>query len=150
MADLAPAVPQNITRTNSQRLQPVYRELESSASIYPGCLVEVNAGKLRPHSTAGGAAQMQLAQQNNALGGGIYNEYPADSLVSYAVYGSGVPVYLPIKAGAAAILNGAKLTSGGGGCFKLATGTDVVLAWANQTLDNSGSDSSAFIKATTA
>lgn len=60
----------------------IINEVEASAALYPGMLVELDsAGKVKPHSTAGGNAVKQFALEDALQGKGIDDQYASGDKV---------------------------------------------------------------------
>lgn len=125
---------------------PILNErLAAAAGILPGHLVEEAGGEVAVHSTAGGAAQKLFAQKNIAVAGDINAAYADGETVSYGAYHAGQEVLGVVAAAADAITDGAALESAGDGTLRvLASGA--IVAYAMESVDNSGAATVARIK----
>jgi len=131
----------------------IRKEADAAGTITPGHLVEFDAsGDLVVHATAGGNARKAFAVENDLIGNGITDNYVSGDRVQYNVFRSGDEVYALVPAGAAAIAIEAALESAGDGTLvnvgtATATGgTDIVVAYALEAVDNSGGGTAARIK----
>jgi hypothetical protein len=136
-------------------------EYPASAAITPGHLVAVaSTGKVAVHAAAGLATRPLIAVENALIGKGISDAYAADDLVQCVHAQPGDVIYALVAAGAAAIVKGDKLSSAGDGTFKKAvtasqltsgnytyTPADVILAEADEAVDNSGGGAAVRIRA---
>lgn len=129
------------------------KEAIASGAITPGHLVEFGGAQdLRVHATAGGNARKAFAVENDLMGTGIDTAYALLDQVQYNVFKAGDEVYALVAAGAAAITKGNALESAGDGTLQVegtatATGdTDIVVAYALESVDNSVGGSAVRIK----
>jgi len=117
----------------------IRKERVAATVITPGMLVEVLAADtLGAHSTAGGAAQKAIAVEYEVIGRGTDTNYAIGDRVLYEVLTAGAEFYGHVAAGAAAIAHGAAVQSDGAGGFVTRTGTNAVVGFALQAVDNSG------------
>lgn len=115
-------------------------------AITPGMLVERAAGGVQACTADGAPANTAFANEYALTGRGIDDAYATDDQVIFTTYGPGAGVYALVAAGAAAITEGALLSSAGDGTLE-AAGTDVVaIAQALEAVDNSGGGSAVRIK----
>lgn len=103
-----------------------FRRIELNAyngSIYPGMLVEANAPTtVRPHSTAGGFAELAFAEEDALQGLDASVVYTTGSVVRIAIEQRGSLVGALLKAGFN-YTAGTKLISAGDGTLKPTTGS---------------------------
>lgn len=132
------------------------QERNGSEAILPGHLLEVvpsggAAGQWRKHATAGGAAAPWFARESltpdrQATTLPIETPYQIGETVRWFV-GSQCEVLALVPASAAAIVTGDPLTSNGDGTLrKTSAGTDVIIARAAESVNNSAGTSPARIR----
>lgn len=127
-----------------------YDEGRAGATITPGMLIELTptTGLLRPHATAGGAAQKWFAVEDAYRGATIDNDYDAvtHTLVRYHKARPGERLQLILVDGENAAV-GSPLSSNGDGKMQVATGTEVVIAHSEEALDLTAAGADGRIKA---
>jgi hypothetical protein len=98
-------------------------ELPAASAISPGMLVEeTSAGKLQPHSTAGGFGEVIVAQEDALQGRIVTDAYAADEPVNAYIYQRGCIGMAVLLAGSNYTV-GTKLISDGAGRLKPTTGS---------------------------
>lgn len=127
-----------------------YEEKYASGAITPGMLIKTNSsGEWTVHATAGGVWERAVAWEDalsgpdgvNTRGNTIDDAYADDDLVRGSYLAPGEIFNALLIDGGTAVVKGSPITSNGDGCVKLATGSDVVIGWADDAVDNSaGSD----------
>jgi len=126
---------------------PILNErIAAAAGILPGHLVAESSGKVAVHAGAGLSAQKLFAQRNIAVAGELDTAYLDAETVSYGAYHSGQEVSALLAASAAAIVDGDALESAGDGTLRVQTTDsatddtqrDSVVAYATESVDNSG------------
>lgn len=129
-------------------------ELICTGAVSPGHIITRTSGNLvTKHATAGAASlaggSVWVAKEDHigVRGGTINDAYSSGDRVFFHDPRKGDLLYCRVAAGATAITRDAPLTSDGAACLKLATGTDTVLARAEDALDNSAGGSEAFLRA---
>lgn len=120
-------------------------EGEASATIKPGMLVERNSGKIRPHDTAGDAANPSFAVELGMVGMSIDDEYEDGDQVIFKTYSPGSGVYALI-ADSQDVSEDNLLTSNGDGRLKVAGNDDNIVAQAREDADTTGTASEARCK----
>lgn len=126
---------------------PIISERLSGVSgIIPGMLVKESAGTVSKNTTADALAPKLFAQTNMPVGGTIDTAYASGETVRYGAYHSGQQVNALLPAAAAAIADGAPLTSSGDGTLKIGTAANAI-AYAMEAVDNSGGGTTVRIKA---
>lgn len=125
---------------------PILSErLAGEAGIVAGMLVSESAGGVILNAAADALAQKLFAQTNLALAGDIDTVYANGDTVSYGAYHSGQQVNAIVDAGAAAIADGAPVTSAGDGTLKIGTVANAI-GYAIEAVDNSGGGSTVRIQ----
>lgn len=119
----------------------VSERLAGEAGILPGMLVVESAGTVIKNATADALAPKLFAQKNIAIAGDIDTAYANGETVCYGAYHSGQEVSGIVAAGAAAIADGAPVASAGDGTLKVGTAATAI-AWATESVDNSGGGTS--------
>lgn len=129
------------------------KEAVAAAVITPGELIEETAaGKVQPHSAAGGDAEPQFAIEQGFIGEDIDQDYSADETVQYRVFNRGAEVNAFLAAGND-VSPGDLLESDGNGALQAHTpvntgdtSTDIytkaVVAKAKEALNNTSGDPS--------
>jgi hypothetical protein len=126
---------------------PIISErLSGEAGIIPGMLVAESAGTVSKHSTLNALAPKLFAQTNMPVGGTIDTAYASGETLRYGAYHAGQQVNALLPAAAAAIADGAPLTSNGDGTLKIGTAANAI-AYAMEAVDNSGGGTTVRIKA---
>src|SRR5690606_21102131 len=115
-------------------------ELPAAATIQPGMLLEeTSAGKLQPHSTQAGFAEVIVAQEAALQGRTKDDAYSADEPVNAYIYQRGVLGLALLKAGTN-YTRGLKLQSAGDGTLEGVGGTEKqVIAQVVEPIDLSAS-----------
>lgn len=140
---------QQIELTGGEAGQSFHAEAIAAAAsvVVPGDLVEIiAAGEIQEHSTAAANAQKAFALPNTTIGGTIDDAYAVGDSVLYGVFKTGQEVNARLAAGATAVVEGVALESAGDGTLRVLTADaatdqgqrDATVAYATQTLDNSG------------
>lgn len=113
------------------------REGIAAEAITPGMLVKYDStGKVIKHATAGGAAALWVAFENELFGLGIDDAYAANDQVLIECVPPGGEAYMLVAPSAAAIVIGDGIESTGNGYVrKLASG--VCIGYAASAVDNS-------------
>jgi hypothetical protein len=130
-----------------------YEEALASVAAYPGMLLKKDsAGKFLPHATAGATglnpSDRCFANFDGLRGKTIVDQYAIGDLVFGVYVQPGDRVNALLVNGGTAVVIGSPLTSNGDGTLKLATGTDIVVAKANEAVDNSGGSTYAWLSVT--
>lgn len=116
-------------------------EATALGTITPGMLVERASGGVQAHSTAGGPANTQFANEYALTGRTIDDDYSTDDQVIFNSYGPGAGIYA-LLATANDITEGDFLASNGDGALKAVAADEVAVAQALEDLNNtSGSNS---------
>lgn len=128
-----------------------HEEARAGGTIRPGHLImgQNNSGTMDVvvHGTAGGYARPWIAKEDQMnQGHGKTDAYSSGDLVAYHVAQPGDVCLCRLAASATAVVAGDKMTSAGDGTFKKASGSDVVIAAAEESVDNSSGGSEAFIR----
>lgn len=123
----------------------VSERLAGVAGITPGMLVKESAGNVVLNTTADALAPKLIALTNKATGGTIDTVYANGEAVQYGAFHSGQEINGIVAAGAAAIADGAPVTSAGDGTFKVGTAANAI-AYAMEAVDNSGGGTAVRIK----
>jgi hypothetical protein len=122
------------------------------SAIKPGHLItKLSTGKVDGHGTSGGAAYPVMFafedRKSNRGGDGItapknlWDAYAADDVVPYGIPNPGDIITAWLPANASAVVIGSSLMSNGDGCLALRTSTNVVIATAEEAIDNSAGSS---------
>jgi hypothetical protein len=111
--------------------------LAGAAGIIAGMLVKESAGVVVVNSTADALAPKLFAQCDLGNAADIDTPYLDAVTVSYGAYHAGQQVNAVLAAGAAAVVDGAPLTSAGDGTLKNGTVANAI-AYAMEAVDNSG------------
>jgi len=106
------------------------------AGIKPCFLLKENSGKVYIQDNVDKPCQALFAQTNMPVGGTVSDTYLSGESVRYGAYHTGQEVTVLIAANAAAIFDGAPLTSAGGGALKGGTVENAV-AYVIGDIDNS-------------
>jgi hypothetical protein len=139
---------------------PITREAKvAGANIRPGMLVERTAaghtlhenGARRPHSTAGGPAQLSFAVEYDITGRTIDDEYVNNDNMIEAACRHGDQVYALLAIGQNVTVTGGPgsyLSSAGNGALRVALGEsdDHIVAQAKELVNNSAGSAMARIK----
>jgi hypothetical protein len=138
---------QTISLITSSTGQPILSERTTTDSgVVPGMLVVESSGSVIKNVTADSVGPKLFAQKNNIIAGDIDTVYTVGDTVSYGAYHAGQQVNALLAAGAAAIVDGAPLTSAGDGTLKVGTDANAI-AYAIEAVDNSGGGSTVRIHA---
>ena len=98
---------------------PVRYEYVVNAALTPGHLCEMmSTGKVRPHATAGGAAEKLFALGDENQGGEIGTAYTADNIGLFGIFKPGDVAYMLLANGETAAI-GSKLESYGDGTLRI-------------------------------
>ena len=125
------------------------KEAAALGNITPGMLVEIAAGGVQAHSSAGEAAALSFANEYGLTGGTIDDVYETGDQVIYTTYSNGAGIYALLANGENAAV-GALLASNGDGSLKVAVAEDNVVAQAVDALNNtSGSAARLRVETTT-
>jgi len=119
------------------------------SAVKPGHLItKLSTGKVDGHSSSGGAANPIMFafedRKSNRGGDGVtapknlWDAYATDDIVPYGIPNRGDVITAWLPAGATAVVIGSLLMSNGDGCLALRTSTNVVVATAEEAIDNSG------------
>jgi len=128
-----------VSRTGGADGAPFVDERPAGESgIKPCFLLKENSGKVYIQDNADALCQTIFALKNLPTGGTLADTYLTGETVRYGVYSKGQKVTALIKANAAAIFDGAPLTSAGDGTLKGGT-VDNAIAYALGDIDNSSS-----------
>ena len=131
-------VAQVISLVTASTGQPIKSErLAGVAGITPGMLVVELLGEVVLNTTANALSPKLVAQTNLA---NIDQVYADGETVSYGAYHSGQEVNAILAAGAAAIADGAPVTSAGDGTWKVGLAANAI-GYATEAVDNSGGGS---------
>ena len=131
-----------------KKFADIINEYKAVGAINPGALLEItSAGKVQPHSTAGGTIQKMFALEDELQGRTIDTAFSADEPVQCWQTVSGEEVYAWLKNGQSVAI-GDYLQSGGDGTLtKLAPASaaivefpGIVVGVALEAVDMSGSD----------
>ncbi|MCJ8293398.1 MAG: hypothetical protein MJK15_03245 [Colwellia sp.] len=134
-------VAQVISLVTASTGQPIKSErLAGVAGITPGMLVVELLGEVVLNTTANALSPKLVAQTNLANAGDIDQVYADGETVSYGAYHSGQEVNAILAAGAAAIADGAPVTSAGDGTWKVGLAANAI-GYATEAVDNSGGGS---------
>jgi len=126
-----------VSRTGGAKGEPFVDERPAGeAGIKPCFLLKENSGKVYIQDNADALCQTMFALKNLATGGTVASTYLTGETVRYGVYARGQEVTVLIKANAAAIFDGAPLTSAGDGTLKGGTVANAV-AYVIGDIDNS-------------
>jgi len=137
---------QVISLVGGEKGAPILSErLAGVAGIVAGMLVAETAGTVVLNTSADALSQKLFAQTNLAVAGDIDLEYANGETVSYGAYHSGQEVNALVAAGAAAIADGAPVTSAGDGTLKIGTVANAI-GYAIEAVDNSGGGSAVRIQ----
>ena len=131
------------------------------AAITPGHLVVRGATGIGLHSSAGGNAQPLFADFQDYVGKGIDTACAVSDMIPFMRPQAGAVVYALVAAGASAITDGDALESDGLGGLRKHTPisivesgsatksiyADTIVAYARETVDNSGGSAAVRIKA---
>ena len=110
-------------------------ELDADEIITPGQLVERMAtGLVQKASSQDAPSEALFALEDALQGKTIDDDYAANTKVQILVAAKGTEVFSFLKGGVTAA-DGIELSSGGDGTLILATGTDYVVALAQEALD---------------
>jgi len=117
--------------------QPFIRHRPAGeAAIKPLMLLKENGGKVYIQDNADALCQKLFALRNIPIGGDINTAYALDETLRYGAYHTGQELNILIKANAAALSDGAPLTSAGDGTLKGGT-VDNAVAYVIGDIDNS-------------
>lgn len=149
----APQVIELLTDTNGSFIHN--ERLAATAGFKPGVLVEEVPAGVQPNSSAATNAQKLFALTNIARGGTIDDDYVVGETARYGAAHSGQEVYAWVAVGADAIPFGSALESAGDGTLRIVTtaaatadtARDSIVAYALETVDNSGGSTSVRIRA---
>ena len=109
----------------------------AGSAIVPGHLVELVAGELQEHSTAGGVAQMMFALPDLTTAGNIDKVYGVGVTARYGHAARGQGINGLVAAAAPAIAQDEALESAGNGTLRAFIAGEVV-GYASEAVDNSG------------
>jgi len=113
----------------------IYCENLADAALSPGHILEVNSdNEVLKHSTSGGIAQVRVAVEDALQGKTVATAYAAAALVPNHIQRSGTK-FQAMLAALQDVAIGDPLMSDGDGCLIAHTGTNIVLAWAEEALD---------------
>lgn len=119
--------------------RPVFEKQAATATVKPGHLLEITAGKVQPNSVAGAGGVRMVAVEHgfrNALTSlNIETPFPADDVVPFIYPQSGDLLYLILKSGQN-VAAGAKLEAATGGEVQALT-TGAVICIAEEAADAS-------------
>ena len=124
-------------RTIVIRGTPIHvSDARANVAITPGELLEFrisggNQGFLQPHSSSGGEGQSRFALENKITGEEITDDSARGDTSNYAIFRKG-DVVNTILAANQVIQRGEKLMSDGNGHLTRHTGTNAVIAEANE------------------
>ncbi len=114
-------------------------EIVAAGAIMPGHLIKQDSdGKAVVHASAGAAAAKRFAMEDQLQGKTTIQAYAADDIVTFVHALPGDQVVAILKAivgGESTVVKGDPLTSAGDGTLKKATGSDVIVAEADEALD---------------
>lgn len=117
-----------------------HEEYIAAVPVLPGELLIRNAANnVSPHSVEGGIAERMYALEDALQGRTIDDAYAAGELVAVGVCNPGDKILARLDAGANVVI-GDHLESAGNGKLTKATGSNTVLAIAEQAIDNTGSE----------
>lgn len=129
-------------------LRKRHEERRAGGAIKPGHLVTPSGANVVVHAADGDQAAPWFAKEDALMGNGIDVAYASGDLVSIHMAQPGDRVYARVAAAAAAIADGAPLTSDGDGCLRLGVvGTDDIIAHAAEAVDNSAGATEVHIRA---
>lgn len=124
------------------------KEAKANAAITPGHLLQTNLdGSVQAHASAGGHSRKAFAVENDLYGKGIDTAYASGDTTLYAVFHPGEEVYALIQASGDAVVAGDALQSAGDGTLIKRTGSNSIIAYAMESVDNSAGASAARIRA---
>jgi len=116
----------------------IYCENLADAALSPGHILEVNSdNEVLKHNSAGAIAQIRVAVEDALQGKTVATAYAAAALVPNHIQRRGTKFQAMLFAGENVSI-GDPLMSDGSGRLIAHTGTNIVLAWADEALDLSG------------
>ena len=119
---------------------------KTSASIFPGYLVELtSSGTVQAQSSAGADCRRAVATENSIVGGTIRTEYADEDNVFIALCPTGVEAQLRVAAATPPIAVGDALQAAGDGTVQKQVDDGTTIAFALEAVDNESGTEEAFI-----
>ena len=117
----------------------IYTENLAHAALSPGHILEVNEdNEVLVHNSAGEHGLVRVAVEDALQGKTVATAYAAGALVPNHIQRKGTRFQAMLASGEDVDIND-PLMSNGSGCLIAHTGVNIVLAWAAEALDISGS-----------
>jgi hypothetical protein len=132
--------------TISLKGNPLIKERPGTGTIRPGhALKLLSTGNVSPQDVAGSDGALSFALENVTQGKEISETYSSTDMIRYGCFSSGQEVYARLPASAAVIVIGDALSFSTGGTVKKRTGTEKVIGFALEAVDNHSGTSEVFI-----
>ena len=139
----------SISETIVLRGQPERKEAEAKTAISPGSFVELSSdGKVSSGGTTftvGANVRRAVAVENDIAGKDLNSAYAIGDVVQYAVFTSGQEVNAVVAANEAAISLGSPLQITATGGVEVRSGTNEIVGYALEAVNNSANGKPTFI-----